>query len=185
LSSVLACVGPKDLVFLFAHHGVSDTVIGDGPPPSDRNAPNALERMLVEHNRFRHNIIGFFYGHHHSHAICKDGQGGPRPTVCSSFYEVETGSIVEFPQEGRQVRLEYVGSGVAYIEVTTFGANLKPGDEFSKAVEMARRGAERDFCRTSGPHPRCSEELRPYRTDGHDTNARLFFTLPEDTGYDP
>jgi hypothetical protein len=184
LGSVLACTGPKDLVFLFAHHGVSDIVIGDGRPPADRNAPTALERMLVEHNRRRHNIIGFLYGHHHEHAICKDGHGKPRPTVCSSFYEVETGSIVDFPQEGREVRIKYVGGGVAFLELTTFGANVLPGDAFSDAVDRVRRGAERDLCRTRLDE-RCSYDHRPYRSDGHDTNARLFFTLPEDTGDEP
>lgn len=178
LEATLACAGPQDLVFLFAHHGLSDIIIGDGVPPRDRNAPSLLEKLLVDHNRRQHNIIGFLYGHHHEHALCKEGQGTPRPTVCSSFYEIETAGVVEFPQEGRVVRIKELGDGIAFLELTTFGARLADGNEFSNVVARARRGAERDHCRTK-PDARCSEDLRPYRDDGEQTNARLFFALPE------
>ena len=177
LSATLACVAPSDLVFLFAHHGLSDITIGDGDLPADRNAPSALEQLLVEHNKQQHNIIGFLFGHHHQHRICKDGAGRPRPTVCKSFYEIETASIVDYPQEGRVIRIKDAGAGLAFLELTTFGTQLIDNDEFSKVVAIEKHGAERDYCRTNGG-VRCSEDLHPYRDDGDETNARLFFKVP-------
>ncbi|HEU4729075.1 MAG TPA: metallophosphoesterase family protein, partial [Kofleriaceae bacterium] len=173
LQRALACAEADDLIFVFAHHGLSEIVVGDGLAPR-RPGPSRLEELLVAHNQQHHNIVAFLFGHHHVHEICKD----PRPTACASFWEVQTASIVDYPQEGRLVRIKDAGHGLAFLELTSFGPHLAGGsDEFSRALAIAHHGAERDYCRTV-PGARCSETLEPYRTDGHDTYARLFFVLP-------
>jgi len=160
LKATLASVGANDLVFVMAHHGLGD--IATDPP-------GALRDLLSSSK----NVVAFLYGHHHQHGICREGGS------CKKFWEIETGSIIEFPQEGRLVRLKLAGAGLAYLEVVTFGERLeRTDDELGRALALGHRGAERDYCRTHDD-VRCSEDLRVYRDDGLHTNARLFFKLPE------
>jgi 3',5'-cyclic AMP phosphodiesterase CpdA len=173
LRSVLACVEaqhPKDLVFVLAHQPLS--MIGVDPADVDAQAPtaNVLARTL-EHSP---NVVGYLYGHDHAHSICGDGRAG----VCSHFWEIETASLVEFPQEGRLIRIKQIGERLAFLEVAPLAEHLVPGGtELERYVSLARRGAERDHCATH-PETRCSVDHRPYRTDGHDAAGRLFFKLP-------
>jgi hypothetical protein len=136
--------------------------------------------MSVEETlRSSPNVVGFLYGHHHTHAICEDRRvdENGQPKTCTKFWEIETASLVEFPQEARMVRIKQVGQGLAFLEVSTFGEQLaEPASEMARYVSLARRGAERDHCVTH--QARCSEDKRPYRTDGNSTSARLFFRLP-------
>ena len=161
----------KDLVFVFGHHEMSD-IATEIARDSNGKDGKTLEETLVEHK----NVVAYFYGHEHQHGICRDHRNGRRP--CRDFWEIETASLIEFPQEGRLVRLKYVGAGLAFLEVTVFKENLAVRDDaLAKAVELGRRGAERDLCRTNQAN--CSDDLRVYRNDGRHTNARLFFRLPE------
>jgi len=99
--------------------------------------------------------------------------------TCTRFWEVQTASLVEFPQEVRLVRIKQFGDGntLGYLEVSTFGETLiDPSTQLARFVGLARRGAERDHCVTH--QARCSDDKRPYREDGNDTAARLFFRMP-------
>lgn len=166
LRKVLACVKPHDLVFVFAHQPLS--MIAADPQDRDYGVLEALESSP--------NVVAYLYGHNHRHSICGDhrSKGG----ACSKFWEVETGSLIEFPQEGRMVRVKQVGQKLAFLELSTFTEQLhQDGSPLSRYVALARRGAERDYCATA-TDARCSADHRPYRTDGDGTAARLFFTLP-------
>ena len=173
LADTLLCAGPKDLVLVFGHQPLS---VIDVETPNGPNW-NTLDHALSASP----NVIAYFYGDKHRHGICRDK--GNRPDACSHFWEIETGSLIEFPQEGRQVRLKYAGDGLAFFELTVFRERLDEADpsDFVQAVNLGRRGAERDYCRTTGDIT-CSEDLRPYRNDGRHSNGRLFFLLP---GYQP
>jgi 3',5'-cyclic AMP phosphodiesterase CpdA len=171
LERVLACVEGthgRDLVFVFAHQ----------PPSKIQVAPypDGTKKTLAEILGAHRNVVGYLYGHSHRHEIC----GDKRPGVCSKFWEVQTASLVEFPQEGRLVRVKQVSEDLAFLELTAIRERLADqGTELARYVALARRGAERDYCHTKrGTKVRCSADQRPYRADGHDANARLFFRLP-------
>jgi hypothetical protein len=163
LSSVLDCARPRDLVIVFGHHAISMI---------QTDVKGEFERMLRAH---KPNVIAYFYGHDHSHQICGDTDRDDR---CTQFWEVQTASLLEFPQEARRVKIKYAGKGMGFLEVVAFHENLANGDdELGRAVARARAAAELDRCRTD-TSTKCSDDHRVYRTDGHDTNARLWFKLP-------
>ncbi|HSR96021.1 MAG TPA: hypothetical protein VLM79_03070, partial [Kofleriaceae bacterium] len=175
LRRVLACVKrpehAHDLVFVLAHQPLGLlSVVGSETRP-ELNVEDALRESP--------NVVGYFYGHHHNHAICANRRVDARGQLktCTKFWEIETASLVEFPQEARMVRIKQVGQQLAFLEVSTFGEQLvEPDSQMARYVSLARRGAERDHCVTH--EARCSEDKRPYRTDGNSTSARLFFKLP-------
>jgi hypothetical protein len=99
--------------------------------------------------------------------------------VCRKFWEIETASLLEFPQEGRLIRIKQVGSNLGFLELTSLRERLaEQTSDLARYVQLARRGAERDYCHTHRGTARCSADQRPYRVDGRDANARLFFQMP-------
>lgn len=153
------CIDPYDMVMLFGHHGLGEIKLPNGT--------SLRSHELIKDKR----IVGYFYGHHHANGLCR--QGGS----CKDFWELEADSLQEYPQEGRLVRFKYVGGGWAFIETVTFGERLVPSEgEFSRRVNWARKGAERDFCLINKDE--CSHDGRVRRSDGANTHARLFFKLP-------
>jgi hypothetical protein len=175
LEGALRCLEKQDLVFVFGHHPLKD--IQTDIPESDREKGDIKDLGTLL--RRTPNIVAYFYGHEHRHGICKDWSQKDHPETCSKFWEVETGSIIEYPQEGRLVQLKYVGGGLAFLEVSVFKERLaNPDGDLAKIVQTARRGAERDYCHSYGDMF-CSPDKRViYRTDGWYSNARLFFRLP-------
>jgi hypothetical protein len=179
LKGVLECVKrdhPADLAFVFAHQPLSEIQIDPDKDHPESDPKLRLARILEAYP----NVIAFLRGHNHWHSICDDG-GRKDKGVCSHFWEVETASLIEFPQEGRIVRIKQVSDELAYLEVTALRERLVSQDsELARYVALGRKGAERDFCYTKRetPNLRCSPDQRPYRTDGRDANARLFFRLP-------
>lgn len=179
LKDVLSCVTDipahrRDLVLVFAHQPLS--LIDVEPRDADREQPGNTVARILEKNP---NVVGYLYGHHHEHSICGDRA---RTDVCSKFWEVETASLVEFPQEGRLVRIKQISDDLGFLELTALRERLAGQDsQLARYVALARRGAERDFCYTQREKPRgrCSADQRPYRTDGRDANARLFFRMPK------
>jgi hypothetical protein len=175
LKRVLACIAHDhrhDLVFVLAHQPLS--MIEVEPRDADPVAPKMTVAKVLEASP---NVVAYLFGHNHWHSICGDG----RPDTCTKFWEVETASLIEFPQEGRLVRIKQISEDLAFLELTALRERLVSQDsELARYVELARRGAERDFCYTKREKPegQCSADQRPYRTDGRDANARLFFRLP-------
>jgi hypothetical protein len=162
---------PRDLMLVFAHQPISLITVADDLQPR-----KTLESILASSP----NTVAYLYGHDHLNLICGDGA-----RACKQFWEIQTSSVIEFPQEARMVTLAQVTSQTGFLDVFTFGAHLDPAaTEYNRLVELARRGAEHDDCRTH-PEVTCSDDLRPYRTDGRDTNARLFFHLPGDAAPRP
>lgn len=172
LRSVLDCVSrqhPKDLVFAFAHQPLSLLHV------------DAVDRQqnVEEVLRGSRNVVGYLYGHHHENAICRDVRTDARGNrrTCSKFWEVQTASLVEFPQEVRMVKIRQLGRNLGYLEIPTFGESLADQtSQQAQLIRLARRGAERDHCVTHAG--RCSDDKRAYRTDGNDLAARLFFRMP-------
>jgi 3',5'-cyclic AMP phosphodiesterase CpdA len=172
LQDVLACVHdnhPHDLVFVFAHQPLSLITV------DPRDAKRDLEATL----RSSDNVVGYLYGHHHRNSICGDRRVDKdnKLLTCTRFWEVQTASLVEFPQEARLVRIKAAGERLGFLEVSTFHEQLvDPDSLMARYVRLARRGAERDWCVTT--EARCSTDQRVYREDGNSTSARLFFRFP-------
>lgn len=173
LKSVLRCVEnehPNDLVFVFAHQPLSLIQV------DERDKKDNVDDILTRSP----NVVGYLYGHHHENAICRDkrfdAQGNNR--TCTKFWEIQTASLIEFPQEMRMVKIKQMGTNLGFLEVPTFSENLTdPTSQNAQFIRLAKRGAERDHCVTH--EGRCSDDKRVYRTDGNDTAARLFFKLPK------
>jgi 3',5'-cyclic AMP phosphodiesterase CpdA len=165
LRRALACAGPHDLVFMFGHHQLSQIKI---KIPGSRSRDAVLrDSDLLD----TPNLVAYFYGHTHMHGLCRD-RG-----ACTKFWELESGSLIEHPQEARLARFKSIGAGLAFIETVTFAEQLAdPSNEFGQRARLARRGADRDHCLL--PNMRCSDDHRVRRIDGGFTHARLFFKLP-------
>jgi 3',5'-cyclic AMP phosphodiesterase CpdA len=178
LDKVLDCTRPVDLVMLAGHHQLSEIKVP---------AAKALRTHDVLHDR--RNIVAYLYGHKHKHGICRDAGACGRPydpdaddgipaRVYTRFWELETASLLEHPQEGRMIRIARLGGDVAFLETVVFGeALIERTSPLAHAVELARRGAERDHCQ----HPweyTCSADGHVRRVDGPHAHARLFFRLP-------
>jgi 3',5'-cyclic AMP phosphodiesterase CpdA len=162
LRKVIQCAGEHDLVLLFSHHELGTIKLPGGG--------YLRNHEIIATSK---NIVGHFYGHHHENGLCSDKRGN----ACTRFWEVEGPSLIEFPQEGRLIRLKTIGGGIAFFEVTNFTERLGDLDQpFATYVAKARRGAERDRCRQPGV--RCSPDGDPRRNDGRLASARLFFRLP-------
>jgi hypothetical protein len=170
LRGVLDCVHrdhPRDLVFVLAHQPLSIIAVEQPDHSEKTNLADLLDGYAP-------NVVGFLFGHNHAHQICGDDRKG----VCTHYWEVETASLIEFPQEGRIVRIKQVAGDLAFFELTVFHERLaNPDGEIGKLIDLARAGAQRDFCHTK-PTASCTADQRVYRQDGRDANARLFFKLP-------
>jgi hypothetical protein len=166
LENLVACerAHPQDLMFVMAHQPIADIKLAE--------AGKSLASILDASP----NMVGYLYGHYHTHAICAPQNGRQS---CSKFWEIETGSLIEFPQEARMIRIKQISENVGFLELFTFRENLlDTTSAFGQLVELGRRGAERDHCRSHPGFP-CSDDLRPYRMDGRESNARLFFRFPK------
>lgn len=164
LKEVLDCTGPRDLVIVFGHNPISSI---------ETDEKGQLESVLQAHR----NVIAYLFGHDHNHQVCRD-TGEDRGEVCTRFWEVQTASLLEFPQEARRVRIKYAGKGMAFLELVVFQENLQNrNDQIGRAIALARAAAQRDRCRTDAS-VKCSDDNRVYRTDGNDANVRLWFKLP-------
>jgi 3',5'-cyclic AMP phosphodiesterase CpdA len=172
LQRVLACVHDKhssDLVFVFAHQPLSMLQVDAQDTTMD------VEATL----RSSRNVIAYLFGHNHTNSICNDNRvdANGRRTTCTRFWEIETSSLIEFPQEARMVRIKQAAQNLGFLEVSTFQENLSSATaQMRQFLELAHRGAERDFCVTH--NARCSADQRVYREDGDSTTARLFFRMP-------
>ena len=123
LKAQLKAAQPHDLVFIAAHQPIGEMDLED--------SKETLRSVLEASD----NIVAYLYGHNHRHAICGD------PDHSKKFWEIETGSVIEFPQEGRMIRLKQLGSKHAFLEVSTFTERLaSAGGEYARLVALARRG---------------------------------------------
>lgn len=167
LQHAFGCVDSSDLIFLVGHHQLSEI-----RTPSGRVL--RLDPLLQDPR-----IVAYLYGHNHRHGLCKDhgSCGKLYRGVTTHFWELETASLIEAPEEGRLVRLKDLGGGLAYFETVVFSVNLRDRSTvFARQIQLALDGAQRDHCQQPGF--RCTPDHRVLRDDGEHTNARLFFRLP-------
>ena len=152
---------PDQLVLVFGHHPL-DTIRDDG---GRARVARVLERLAA-----RRQLIAYFAGHtHRNHvAMHHDGHGG-------GFWEVETSSLIGFPQEARWVTVRQLSRDIGVLELVPFGHGfvLDGRSSFVRLLERAERGARRDRCR----HHACIDG-EPSRDDGAGGAVRLFFWLP-------
>jgi len=173
LKSALAPVksGEIWMALVFGHHPIT-TFRNDG------NARAVAEQLfeLAEKNR----LIGYITGHTHENHISVVCPATLDRKSCKlpdreAFWEVQTSSIIGFPQEGRWITVREVGD-LGFLELLPFshGFVLNDATPFRRLLGFAERGAKRDACRKT----ECLDG-EPIRRDGVYGAARLFFRLPK------
>jgi hypothetical protein len=185
-----AIAGAKSLVAVYGHHPLKTVRVDGG---RDR-----LRAILLRASA-RPGFLGYFNGHTHANGIgavtCDDDEtlraakrDGDVRRVCAStpppgFWEVQTASIIGFPQEARYITLRKVSPTIGFLEVIPFGHGfvLDDSTQFRKLLRRAEAGAKRDWCRRyRGPFASTAPCVagEPVRHDGEHGAARLFVRLP-------
>ncbi len=142
------------LILVFGHH-----------PLNDENFLDDTYERLVE-NFCRHkNVVAYFCGHTHEQKVryIKD-PGNPKMGV----WEIDSGSLLDYPQEGNLITLYDLGNGCGRLDVQSFGIFDVDSQAPSGKVPLmflaykAHRGAEEDWIKDhygSNIHRETSEEL--------------------------
>lgn len=167
------------LMLVFGHHPLSTIRrdLGDNKGAKcDREGGSQarLRQLLGELARTRR-LLGYFAGHKHGHEIALQETCGPKdPRKRDAFWEVQTGSIIGFPQEARWVTLRVLSDRLGFLELLPFGQQVvaEPGSPLAETLARAERGAKRDKCRK-----RPCIDGEPIR-DGKHGAVRLFLELP-------
>jgi hypothetical protein len=172
----------KELVLVFGHHPLNKFVEG--------GRGEDLANTLHEHP----NVVAYFSGHTHKHRITRHVD---RDEVDKRFWEVVTGSILEYPQQARLVTLGYIGGGIGYLQTSVFGHTFQSDacqdstacKRFGQIIEAGFRSASVDR-ENYGEKKRVRRQVRSQVEmgidfpvvvgSGADTNAVLFFKLPDE-----
>ncbi len=144
------------LVLLFSHHTVNSMFPDEagglcGPPGC---LPNLLREAgyktgddLIETLTAYPNVAAWIGGHTHQHRIqAKSLEGAASP----GFWNVETSSLVDMPQEARVIELWQTADGKAFLKLERFGHDYQPslqlaaGDVQFDAEEAAGQDIDQD-----------------------------------------
>ena len=117
------------LVVILSHHPLFTL---NNPRASDRVAGDDLRRLL---HRFQ-NVILLLNGHVHMNLVQPHAN---RSGIAVGFWEVTTGSLVDWPCQGRVVEVFYAGGGRIAIACTMLDhdAPADPGTAVATSAEMA------------------------------------------------
>ena len=96
------------MVLVFGHHQLGEGFFDD-----------SYKKLLELFHEPKNNVIAYFCGHTHTHKI-KYYKNPINPGIFG-FWEIITGSIMEFPKKGSLVTLKYTKEGVGEILVQSFG----------------------------------------------------------------
>lgn len=134
-----------ELVLVFGHH------------PLDKK--NFLKESLEKIKEIFHeysNVVAYFCGHTHKQSV--EFFPDPNPNKKEEgygFWQIDAGSVMEYPQEVNLVTLYHVGDGWGKIEVRSFGVfeDMKRGingsdssdDALKGMASLAHCGAEKDW----------------------------------------
>ena len=113
------------------------------------------------------NVFLHIAGHKHSHKITPVGENG------NGYWQVQTGALMEYPQQSRLFEIVYEGNGVGAIQTCVVDHESQP----DSLADCARKIAYQDAHGSRG-----SEESREDRFTGkaQDRNAVLRFPIPPD-----
>ncbi len=169
LDAQLKALAPTDLALVFGHHPLAtlrdercgtSAKVGCATWLRDRLGKLATTRQL----------LAYITGHKHRHAVTLKQTDDHK----AAFWEIETASIIGFPQEARWISIRTLNDRIAFLELLPFGHGVVPDSQtpIGRALERAERGARRDQCRHGG----CVDG-EPVR-DGSAGAVRLFVELP-------
>lgn len=162
------------LMLVFGHHPLSTIRrdLGDnkGAECDQQGGSQARLRQLLGDLAKTGRFLGYFAGHKHGHEIALQKTCDKK----QAFWEVQTGSIIGFPQEARWVTLRVLSDRLGFLELIPFGQQVvaESGSPLAETLARAERGAKRDKCRK-----RPCIDGEPIR-DGKHGAVRLFVELP-------
>jgi 3',5'-cyclic AMP phosphodiesterase CpdA len=165
LQAQLAAAATSDTpVLVFSHHPDVSFSESRLPEPIVGVSAAELNHALGEHG----NVVAWIAGHTHRHRIrvCEDAcvRNGRASDVANPFWQVETASLVDYPQEGRIVELfgldpDDDGDFDSYaLKATTLAPTRAAGSaaltsyELSIAEENCSTAAMMDGPMSSGPY---------------------------------
>jgi metallophosphoesterase (TIGR03767 family) len=128
-------------VLLFSHHPLESLTNDYGPDEVRRTTADGLLRILAEHP----NVIAWFAGHTHCNTI--------RPVVApgagTGFWQVTTGSHIDWPQQARAVELLLDSTNRQLVIATTpldhAGPAVPARDRLADPVDLAAWSRELTF----------------------------------------
>ncbi len=169
LEQELARTDEHQLVIVFGHHPLRTVGADSGRA--------ALDRLLRKHAQMRGNLIAYVTGHTHEHDL-RFQPAAPGANRGAGFWEIETASVIGFPQEQHLITIKQLDARVGFLELVPVRHTIPfNGDStVSELLRRADRGAKRDHCRTRNKKPCIDGE--PVRSDGDVAFARLFFLFP-------
>jgi hypothetical protein len=157
-------------VVIVSHHPLQDLVNG--------YSPNGLKRilkedLLVELSRFS-NVILWLAGHTHRNKITYFG-----PDEYRGFWQIETSSLIDWPQQGRIVEVFEDRDGEVCIGTTMFdhagSIGIDPShiklDDVHNLAGLSRLLAVNDWQRRGGP-------FAIERNEGQPQDRNAFLHLP-------
>lgn len=177
--------GDKELVLVFGHHPL-------GPEDQWHENPwrdNTYEDVINLFHEYP-NLVAYFCGHTHEQKVrFIEDPNNPK----EGFWEINSGSILDYPQEGNLITLYRLGEGYGRIDVESFGVfeeedfevmkkneQRRPSDRLHRLAFLAQYGAEKDWkkdhsytgAREGVTHP--PEKVVPERN-----NYVLYFPWPD------
>ena len=130
---------PGRIAVLCSHHGsVSLTNTRGGDP--QRLQADALVAVVHRHAC----VASWLVGHRHLHQI----QSHPGP--CGGFWEISTGSVIDWPSQTRSLELIRHGNGTLEIATTLLDHGAAPGSLADLHHQLARRFAGDQAARMQG-----------------------------------
>lgn len=102
---------------LFSHH-TSDTMDNLVPDPENPLEPRYPSAALIDLLHRFPNVLAWVNGHTHQNRITPF----PGPTPAQSFWEINTASHIDFPQQGRIIEVVDNGDGTVSLLTTLFEA---------------------------------------------------------------
>lgn len=149
LQSQLESLGERPVV-ITSHHPLEDLINDYTPNIEHRVIRKEVEELLFTHS----NIVAWICGHTHRHRISFHG-----PDQLHGFWQIETASLIDWPQQGRVIEIFIDGSENIAIATSLFHHQAAGMIDYATAdlsdveqlATISRTLSLNDWQRRSGP----------------------------------
>lgn len=122
--------GDGRVALLCSHHG-ADTLVNTRGARPDRRLAAAFDEVVQQHP----SAVAWLTGHRHIHRVA--ARPGPR----GGYWEITTGSVIDWPSQGRAVEVLRHGDGTVEVVCTLLDHGAGPGSLAALHRDVARRFA--------------------------------------------